>query len=217
MIMQLTYIVEDCPICGRPVEIAQETIGREAACGHCGGQFLVFQADDGETSVVTCGEANLIDRADRLLEIAAGEVDGERETERPTAVVAEPKDEVFARLAMDMAEAGMRVVRAKTAVEAIRHCASYQPTLIVANLDLPDQSGWLLAGKLRFVDSEIHVWLYQPQASSYEKGMARFLKVEELLEYGGDLLGLSENVIRLIADVHEAQIVTDDSRSLAAA
>jgi len=217
MIMQLTYVVEDCPICGRPLEIAKETIGREAACGHCGGQLLVFQAVDGETSVVTCGEANLIDRADRLLEIAAREADGEREIERPTAVVAEPRDEVFARLATDMAEAGMRVVRAKTAVQAIRHCASYQPTLIVANLELPDQSGWLLAGKLRFVDPAIRIWLYQPQASPYEKGMARFLKVEELLEYGGDLLGLSENVIRLIAEVHGAKSATDGSASLAAA
>ncbi len=200
MMMQLTHIVEDCPICGRPVEVARKAVGRDVACGHCGGQFAVYEDDLGGTNVVACGETNLLERADRLLEVMTQEAALDSATERPTAVVAEPRDEVFARLATDLAESGLRVVRAKTAVEAIRHCATYLPTLIVSNLDLPDQSGWLLAGKLRFVDPDVRVWLYQPQTSSYEKGMAKFLKVEELLDYGGDLLGLSETIIRLIAD-----------------
>ncbi len=217
MIMQLTHVVEDCPVCGRPVEVAHEAIGREVACGHCRGRFVVFEDDDGDTTAVACGGTNLLDRANRLLDVTTQESSDEIEAARPTAVVAEPRDEVFARLATDMAEAGMRVVRAKTASEAIRHCASYQPTLIVANLDLPDQSGWLLAGKLRFVDPDVRVWLYQPQTTSYQKGMAKFLKVEELLDYGGDLLGLSETVIRLMADERKPTSETGDTAALVAA
>jgi len=217
MMMQLTHIVEDCPICGRPVEVASEAVGREVACGHCRGQFVVFEAADGETTTVACGETNLLERADRLLELTAQEAGRESEVTQPTAVVAEARDEVFARLATDLAESGLRVVRAKTAGEAIRHCATYQPTLIVSNLDLPDQSGWLLAGKLRFVDPDVRVWLYQPQSSSYEKGMARFLKVEELLDYGGDLLGLSETIIQLIADKHEPNSAAAKAAKLVAA
>jgi hypothetical protein len=217
MMMQLTHVVEDCPICGRPVEVASEAIGREVACGHCRGQFVVFESADGETTAVVSGETNLLERADRLLELTAQEADHESEVTRPTAVVAEPRDEVFARLATDLAEAGIKVVRAKTAGEAIRHCATYQPTLIVSNLDLPDQSGWLLAGKLRFVDPDVRVWLYQPQTTSYEKGMARFLRIEELLDYGGDLLGLSETIIQLIADKREPNGTAGTTTPLVAA
>jgi response regulator RpfG family c-di-GMP phosphodiesterase len=111
----------------------------------------------------------------------------------------EYRDEVFARLAMDLAQAGMRVVRAKTAAEAIPLFARHAPALVLANLDMPDQSGWLLAAKLRFICPHTRVWLYHPWTSQYAEGMATFLKVDELLEYGGDLLGLSEAVIALVA------------------
>ncbi|MFV1965368.1 MAG: hypothetical protein ACC628_08090 [Pirellulaceae bacterium] len=111
----------------------------------------------------------------------------------------EHRDEVFARLAMDLAQAGMCVVRAKSATEAIQLFARCAPALVLANLNLPDQSGWLLAGKLHFIDSGARVWLYQPQASRYARGMARFLQVDQLLEYGGDLLELSETVTALVA------------------
>jgi CheY-like chemotaxis protein len=217
MMMQLTYLVEDCPICGRPVEIAMKAIGHKVVCGHCQGQFVVVDANDGGVRTVPFGETNLLERADQLLEVTAKEAEHESIIERPIAVVAEPRDEVFARLAMDIAAAGMKVVRAKTATEAIRHCATYQPTLIVSNLDLPDQSGWLLAGKLRFIDPDLRVWLYQPRTSPYEKGMARFLKVDELLDYGGDLLGLSETVIQLIADNSEPNSAAGKAATLAAA
>ena len=217
MIMQITHVVEDCPVCGRPVEVAHSDLGRTVGCAHCGGRFTVFKTDSGGTIAMPCSGYNLVERADRLLEVTAREADREPQQEHPTAIVAEPRDEVFARLATDLAEAGMRVVRARTASEAIRHCASYEPTLIIANLDLPDQSGWLLAGKVRFVDPDIRVWLYQPRATSYEKGMAQFLKVDELLDYAGDLLGLSETVIRLMEDSTKSDATTNDGAELAAA
>lgn len=122
---------------------------------------------------------------------------------QPIALLVEHRDEVFARIATDLAEAGMRVLRARTVVEALTLSVSREPMVVVANVDLPDQSGWLLAGKLSFIDPTIRIWLYQPKRSDYDVGLAEFLQVQELFEYGGDLLGLSESIMQLIAERRE--------------
>jgi len=111
----------------------------------------------------------------------------------------EHRDEVFARIATDMAESGMRVVRAKSATEALNLCSTGSPVLLVANVNLLDHSGWLLADKMRLIDRGIRVWLYQSQSSDYDQGMAAFLNLDALLEYRGDLLQLSASIGVLIA------------------
>jgi len=120
--------------------------------------------------------------------------------EQPTALLVEHRDEVFARLATDLAEAGMRVVRAKSAIGALKLYARYAPSLVLANVDLPDQSGWLLTAKLRFVDPDVPVWLYYPRSSPRQTRAAAYLAVGELLDYGGDLLGLSDAIVTLMAN-----------------
>lgn len=40
MIRQITYVVGECPVCGRPVEIQREHLGRRVVCQHCGGAFF---------------------------------------------------------------------------------------------------------------------------------------------------------------------------------
>lgn len=119
--------------------------------------------------------------------------------QQPTVLLVEHRDKVYARLATDMSETGMHVVRAKTAVEALKLFGRCVPRYVVANLDLPDQSGWLLACKLRFCKPDIHVWLYQADSSSYDAAMTRYLQINEVLNYGGNLLGLSESIVELIA------------------
>ena len=117
-----------------------------------------------------------------------------------TVVLAEFRDEVYARLAADLAEVGLRVVRAATVDEALGLCEKMEPRVIVANLDLPDQSGWLLAAKLKLIDPEISVCLYQPRSSTDDMGMADFLQVEELLDYEGDMFRLSETIVGVMTD-----------------
>ncbi len=99
-----------------------------------------------------------------------------------------------------LAEAGMRVVRAKSAIAALKLYARYAPSLVLANVDLPDQSGWLLTAKLRFVDPDVPVWLYYPRSSPRQTRAAAYLAVDELLDYGGDLLGLSDVIVTLMAN-----------------
>lgn len=110
-------------------------------------------------------------------------------------LVVEHRDEVFARIAADLAAAGFCVVRAETASAAIRICVVYQPEFVIANRDMPDHSGWLMAAKLRFVDPTIRLWLYQPQLIREDQGLAQFLRIEEVLIYGSNLFRLAEMIL----------------------
>ena len=121
-----------------------------------------------------------------------------QELRHPVSLLVEHRDEAFARLAYDLAEFGVPVLRAKTAFEAQKLCGRYRPMFVVSNTRLLDHSGWLLAAKLQLVDPEIRIWLYQPQISPYDQRMARFLAIDVLLPYGGDLLRLSDAVVRVL-------------------
>ncbi len=135
----------------------------------------------------------------------------------PTVLLVEHRDEVFARIATDIANGGVRVIRAKSATEALNLCVKKGPVLLVANVQLLDYSGWLMADKLRLVDRNIRVWLYQSRSSSYDRGLASFLDLEALLEYRGDLLSLSALIVSLIDNCNDrhdstSQFTRDDGQ-----
>jgi DNA-binding response OmpR family regulator len=108
----------------------------------------------------------------------------------------EYRDEVYARLAGDMSAMGIWVERAASAAEATQTCAHSPPDLMIANVEMPDESGWLLAGKLRFVWPTACIWLYTPRPSGYEQGLAHFLGVAEVVHYDGNLFWLAEEIRR---------------------
>ena len=212
MIRQLSHHVVDCPICGRPVEFESDSLGRELACGHCRGRFVAYQPTGGQPIAATVREHSLLERADRLLpkpDPAPGE--------SLTVVLVEHRDEVFARLAADIEQLGVVVVRAKSAAEALRLVSRCDSALVLANRDLPEQNGWVLADKLSQVAPHIEAWLYMPQVSMYAEILARFLKVTELLVHDGDLYLLSDAVVERLADRREPSSASKDARELAAA
>jgi hypothetical protein len=61
-----TYFVQECPTCGRRLQIRVEYLGRRVVCQHCQGQLV---AADPETMRHDCGQADnaLLRRADELL------------------------------------------------------------------------------------------------------------------------------------------------------
>jgi len=127
-----------------------------------------------------------------------------------TVLLVEYRDEVFARLADDLAATGMWVERACNTAEAFRWIAGRSPDLVIANLHMPNNSGWLLAAKLRLFQPTARIWLYAPQPRSfeYDYALARFLGVAELIHYQGDLFRLAEEVnrrfIRLFASKRQS-------------
>jgi rRNA maturation protein Nop10 len=62
--------LQNCPVCGRPLEIPAEYRGRELNCRHCGGQFTAIDPSSPFFAAQNSTSA-LLRRADRLLEICS--------------------------------------------------------------------------------------------------------------------------------------------------
>jgi hypothetical protein len=65
-----TYFVQECPTCGRRLQIRVEYLGRKVVCRHCQGQLT---AADPSNARCDCAESPnaLLRRADELLESVA--------------------------------------------------------------------------------------------------------------------------------------------------
>jgi hypothetical protein len=57
-----TYFVQECPTCGRRLQIRVEYLGRRVVCQHCQGSLIATDP----AMRVDCGN-NLLDRANELL------------------------------------------------------------------------------------------------------------------------------------------------------
>ena len=63
-----TYFVQECPTCGRNLEVRVEYLGKRVVCQHCRGQFVATDA----TNASFCSESGtaLLRRAEELLEMS---------------------------------------------------------------------------------------------------------------------------------------------------
>ncbi|NLE38131.1 MAG: hypothetical protein GX621_08930 [Pirellulaceae bacterium] len=59
-----------CPVCGRPLEVREEYLGRNVACSHCGGEFTARDESDTKSSRWSV-PGSLMERADRLLALTS--------------------------------------------------------------------------------------------------------------------------------------------------
>jgi hypothetical protein len=64
-----TYFTQECPSCGRRLQIRVEYLGRKVRCQHCGGQFLAIDPASARSEPAEQGN-ELLRRADELLESA---------------------------------------------------------------------------------------------------------------------------------------------------
>jgi hypothetical protein len=62
------YYHQPCPVCGRPLQIAVELLGKRVYCQHCGGGFLAL---DDARRAADAQPAGLPDKVQELLERAA--------------------------------------------------------------------------------------------------------------------------------------------------
>ncbi len=61
------YFMQECPTCGRNIQVAVKFLGRKLVCQHCG---AVFEACDPTSATYPPGNSGiaLLDRASQLLE-----------------------------------------------------------------------------------------------------------------------------------------------------
>jgi hypothetical protein len=114
-------------------------------------------------------------------------------------LLVEYRDEVFARLAADLAGLGLQVERAVCMASASRACVRWPADLLVVNVDLPDGSGWLLTAKVRLVSPTPRIWLYIPWPSPDAMAMAEFVGADGLIAYDGDLCRLSAAIVSRVS------------------
>lgn len=112
-----------------------------------------------------------------------------------TVLVVEYRDEVFARLATDLTEAGLRVERAVDVTDAAQAYLRDPAELLAVNVDLPDETGWLVAAKLRLLSASPVIWLYASWPSSDAMAMAEYVGADRLIGYEADLGRLSAAIL----------------------
>lgn len=60
-----TYFVQECPTCGRRLQIRVEYLGKQVACQHCRGQFEA--ADPANARAKMSDSSLMLARAEELL------------------------------------------------------------------------------------------------------------------------------------------------------
>ena len=65
--MSRTYFVQECPTCGRSLQVRVEYLGRRVVCQHCHAQFEACDPASGAYPPEESG-LGLLRRADELLE-----------------------------------------------------------------------------------------------------------------------------------------------------
>jgi DNA-directed RNA polymerase subunit RPC12/RpoP len=65
-----TYYVQECPTCGRNLQVRVEYLGKKVACRHCSARFVA--RDPSSMDYDPCdSSASMLARADQLIEAAS--------------------------------------------------------------------------------------------------------------------------------------------------
>ena len=64
-----TYFVQECPTCGRNLQVRVEYLGKQVVCQHCGARFSA--SEPGSEYAAANSGLSLLERADQLLQSAA--------------------------------------------------------------------------------------------------------------------------------------------------
>jgi hypothetical protein len=62
-----TFFVQECPTCGRNLQVRVELLGKQVVCQHCGARFEACDPDSGTCPPSGSG-LSLLQRAEELLQ-----------------------------------------------------------------------------------------------------------------------------------------------------
>lgn len=99
-------------------------------------------------------------------------------------LIVEFRDEVYADLRSVFEDYGCEVMRASNGASVAARVRRFTPNLALVNESMPDESGWLIAGKLRLTRRE-PVWLYTDRKPDVGDDWKGCIGVDEILVYGG--------------------------------
>ncbi len=64
-----TYFVQECPTCGRNLQVRVEYLGKQVVCQHCGARFSA--SEPGSEFASASPGLSLLERAEQLLQSTA--------------------------------------------------------------------------------------------------------------------------------------------------
>jgi DNA-directed RNA polymerase subunit RPC12/RpoP len=68
-----TYFVQECPTCGRNLQVRVEYMGKQVVCQHCSAKFEACEPGSADCSIHS-STLSLLERADQLLSASASGV-----------------------------------------------------------------------------------------------------------------------------------------------
>jgi len=72
----VVYFVQECPTCGRRLDVKVNLLGKKILCEHCRASFLATDCTEDPESIFSCGHEDLMERADHLIEVADSQLFG---------------------------------------------------------------------------------------------------------------------------------------------
>jgi ribosomal protein L37AE/L43A len=66
----VTYFIQECPTCGRRLQVRVIYLGKRVACQHCGAKFAACDPQSPESATLD-SSVTLLSRVDQLLEASA--------------------------------------------------------------------------------------------------------------------------------------------------
>lgn len=112
----------------------------------------------------------------------------------PRVLVVEFRNHAFAMLKCRLEEHQCQVARAVVGSEVAAEVMRCAPDLILVNERMPDESGWLIACKLRLTQLSSPVWLYQAGMPRSLSDWKKFCGVNTVLAYDGVLRRLDAQI-----------------------
>lgn len=70
-----TYYVQECPTCGRNLQVRVEYLGKKVVCQHCAAKFVACDPSSEQYDPMESG-IGLLNRVDELIETASRETPG---------------------------------------------------------------------------------------------------------------------------------------------
>jgi CheY-like chemotaxis protein len=112
----------------------------------------------------------------------------------PGVLVVDFRDEVYSALKSLLEAHGLSVLRATRGAEVAAKTRDLAPRLVLIYEDMPGESGWLIACKLRFGLNSGPIWLYTARCPRCLADRQKATGVDQVIQCGRSLLPLLEEV-----------------------
>ena len=121
------------------------------------------------------------------------------DADRPRLVLAYADAAQAARQGRSFRRRGWEVHQTASGVEARRLAADLNPSLVILDTQLPDESGWLVCAKLRLEQPQRKIVLVDPQLSPEKERLGEFIGASATVSREADATVLFPEEVSAVA------------------